>query len=401
MNYLAKTLALLAICHPALAAELTLIPGDTVFINPTNPGKNYQDLVLHTVLISTGPDESFSLEALRIDLAAGGTVGLSKSLPVDRVVGETQGLGEMLTYGMGVFLDAQLLSASGLEGLFGREMSLATSASMGPNEVLMLTRQHFSLDFTPDQLQVSVVGADKSGKQQTLSAQVAVAPQASAIAYAMPLSGAWLMTSLPSIESHHRLAPPSEYAVDFFRTGTSGNIHDGDVLDADNFFGYGADVMAAADGEVVFVIDDEVQDRTIFFPRDGESEDEAGARVQQHNMQRYASDFARAAAGNIVTIRHTGPAGAEYSSYGHLKAGSVAVKVGDVVKCGQVIGQVGDTGDSAAVHLHFQVNAGPNAFMSKSIPVTFADVEETLEGLDPGHFVKKADLNNLVGQRTM
>ena len=45
----------------------------------------------------------------------------------------------------------------------------------------------------------------------------------------------------------------------------------------------------------------------------------------------------------------------------------------------------------AAVHLHFQVNAGPNAFMSKSIPVTFSDLEETLEGVDPGHFVKKAD----------
>ena len=391
MKYLAKTLALLAICHPALAADIMLIPGDTVFINPTNPGKNYQDLVLHTVLISTGPDETFSLEALRIDLAADGMVGLSKSLPVDRIVGETQGLGEMLTYGMGVFLDAQLLSATGLEGLFNREMSLATTATMGPNEVLLLTRQHFSLDFMPDQLQVTVVGADKSGKQQTLSRQVAVAPPAAAVSYAMPVSGAWLMTSLPSIESHHRLAPPSEFAVDFFRTSAAGNIHDGDVLDANNFFGYGADVMAAADGEVVFVIDDEVQDRTVFFAKDGESEDEAGARVQQYNMQRYASDFARAAAGNIITIKHTNPAGTEYSSYGHLKAGSVAVKVGDVVRRGQVIGEVGDTGDSAAVHLHFQINAGPNAFMSKSIPVTFSDLAETLEGVDPGHFVKKTD----------
>ena len=391
MRYLAKALALLAMCHPALAADITIIPGDTLVINPTNPGKHYQDLVLHTVLISTAPDESFSLEALRIDLATGGEVGLSKSLPVDRIVGETQGLGEMLNYGMGVLLDAQMLSATGLRGLFNRDMSLATSATMGPNEVLLLTRQHFSLDFTPDQLQVTVLGADASGKQQTLSRQVKVAPQVASVSYAMPVSGAWLMTSLPSIESHHRLAPPSEFAVDFFRTGSNGNIHDGDVLDANNFFGYGANVTAAADGEVVFVIDDEVQDRAVFFAKEGESEDDVGARVQEHNMRRYAKDFARAAAGNIITIKHTSPEGHEYSSYGHLKAGSVAVKVGDVVKRGQVIGQVGDTGDSAAVHLHFQVNAGPNAFMSKSIPVTFSDLHQTLEGVDPGQFVTKAD----------
>ena len=391
MRYLAKTLALLAVFHPALAADITIIPGDTLFINATNPGKHYQDLVLHTVLISTGPGESFSLEALRIDLTAGGEAGLSKSVPIDRIVAETQGLGEMLNYGMGVLLDAQMLSATGLDGLFNRDMSLATAPTLGPNEVLMLTRQHFSLDFSPDQLQVTVVGADESGELQTVSSHVPVATRVSAISYAMPVSGTWLMTSLPSIQSHHRLAPPSEFAVDFFKVDSAGNIHDGDVLDANNFPGYGADVTAAADGEVVFVIDDEVQDRKIFFPMDGESEDEAGGRIQQYNMRRYASDFARAAAGNIITIKHTSPEGTEYSSYGHLKAGSVAVKVGDVVKRGQVIGEVGDTGDSAAVHLHFQVNAGPNAFMSKSIPVTFSDLEETLEGVDPGHFVKKAD----------
>ena len=391
MNYLTKTLALLAICHPAIAADITIVPGDTLTLNASNAAKNYQDLALQTVLISTGPDETFSIEGLRIDLAAGGKVGLSKSVPVERIVGETGELGQMLTYGMGVLLDAQVLSETGLDGLFGREMSLASSATMGPNEVLLLTRQHFSLDFTPDQLTVTAIGADESGKQQIASSHIPVATRVSAVSYTMPVSGAWLMTSLPSIQSHHRLAPPSEFAVDFFKVDASGNINDGDVLDANSFYGYGDSVMAAADGEVVFVINDEVQQRDMFFAKDGESEEEAGARVQQYNMRRYARDFARAAAGNIITIKHASPGGVEYSSYGHLKAGSVAVKVGDVVKRGQVIGEVGDTGDSAAVHLHFQVNAGPNAFMTKSLPVTFSDLRQTLEGVDPGQFVTKAD----------
>jgi Peptidase family M23 len=389
MRYLAITFALLSVSYPAIAAEITLVPGDTVFLNPTNAGKGFNDLVLHTVLVSTGPDETYRVDGLRIDLAAAGIVSLSKSVSVDRLVGETGEMGEMLQYGMGVLMDAQMLSESGLDGLFDRDMSLASTATLGPNEVLILTRQHFSVDFTPDQLQVTVLGVDQCGTPQEVSRLVPVATNAPRLNYSMPVSGAWLMTSLPSIQSHHRLAPPSEYAVDFFKVDATGSIYQGDVLDARSFFGYGAEVLAAADGEVVFVIADEVQDRELFFPQAGETEEAAGARVQQHNMQGYAADFPRAAAGNLVTIRHTTTEGVEYSSYGHLKTGSVRVKVGDTIKRGQVIAEVADTGDSAAVHLHFQVNAGQNAFMSKSLPIAFTDLQETLDGVDPGRFVKK------------
>ena len=71
--------------------------------------------------------------------------------------------------------------------------------------------------------------------------------------------------------------------------------------------------------------------------------------------------------------------------------GSVKVEVGDIVKRGQVIAEVGDTGDSAAVHLHFQINTGANAFMSKSVPVMFSDLQPTLGGVDPGRFVRKVN----------
>ena len=106
-------------------------------------------------------------------------------------------------------------------------------------------------------------------------------------------------------------------------------------------------------------------------------------------MQRYAGDFARAAAGNIIVIKHEAEGVVEYSSYGHLKSGSVAVEVGDQVSAGQVIAGVGDTGDSAEVHLHFQVNAGPNPFFSQSLPYTFVDQSRVVRGLDPGWFVQR------------
>ena len=44
---------------------------------------------------------------------------------------------------------------------------------------------------------------------------------------------------------------------------------------------------------------------------------------------------------------------------------------GDEVARGQVIGEVGDTGDSPAVHLHFQVMEGA---AMRSIPFRFAGV---------------------------
>jgi murein DD-endopeptidase MepM/ murein hydrolase activator NlpD len=161
----------------------------------------------------------------------------------------------------------------------------------------------------------------------------------------------------------------------------------GDALRVQNALGYGAPVKAAAAGEVVFVIVDDVQDRAAFMPRPGEDRNSAGQRIGAFNMQRFAKDFRRAAAGNIVTLKHQTNGAVEYTSYGHLKSGSVKLRVGDRVAQGQVIGAVGDTGDSPVVHLHFQVNAGPDAFMSKSLPAVFIDLKYPGASRDPGRFV--------------
>ncbi len=56
--------------------------------------------------------------------------------------------------------------------------------------------------------------------------------------------------------------------------------------------------------------------------------------------------------GNYVFIDH---GGGLVTWYLHMRQNSVAVQVGDVVKQGQVIGQVGNSGLSDLAHLHFQV----------------------------------------------
>ena len=55
---------------------------------------------------------------------------------------------------------------------------------------------------------------------------------------------------------------------------------------------------------------------------------------------------------NYVKVDH---GGGLVTIYGHLKKNSVQVRVGDVVRCGQRLGDIGSSGISSAPHLHFQV----------------------------------------------
>jgi murein DD-endopeptidase MepM/ murein hydrolase activator NlpD len=56
--------------------------------------------------------------------------------------------------------------------------------------------------------------------------------------------------------------------------------------------------------------------------------------------------------GNYIEILH---ANNEVSEYEHLRYNSSRVKIGETVKAGQVIAEVGNTGWSACPHLHFMV----------------------------------------------
>lgn len=63
------------------------------------------------------------------------------------------------------------------------------------------------------------------------------------------------------------------------------------------------------------------------------------------------------------------------------------MRVGQTVKQGDVIAEVGDTGDTPVVHLHFQINSGPNPYNSKSLPFDFVDTDLPGATRDPGYFV--------------
>ena len=62
-----------------------------------------------------------------------------------------------------------------------------------------------------------------------------------------------------------------------------------------------------------------------------------------------------------------------YALYAHLQPGSIKVHRGEKVHLGQVLGLVGDTGNSIVPHLHFQVTDGPSSLSSNGLPYEISD----------------------------
>jgi murein DD-endopeptidase MepM/ murein hydrolase activator NlpD len=172
-----------------------------------------------------------------------------------------------------------------------------------------------------------------------------------------PLDGAgWIAAEgCCENESHHRTAilpqngalrAGERFAIDFIRVDDQGRMAVGDHGVVDNYVGYGAPVLAAADGVVMETLD-------------GLPDQKPGIQPDQ------AGQEAAEISGNHVFIDHEN---GFYTLYGHLKPGSIGVATGDRVKAGQVIAAVGSTGGSLVPHLHFHVVNEPRLSAANGYP---------------------------------
>ncbi|HWM17062.1 MAG TPA: M23 family metallopeptidase, partial [Microbacterium sp.] len=131
-------------------------------------------------------------------------------------------------------------------------------------------------------------------------------------------------------------------------------VYDGTGSTNEQFYGFGADVLAVADGTVV-AVQDGVDESTPFASEPPESKAGFG--------------------GNQVLLEIAPDV---FAAYGHLQPDSLTVEVGDIVKAGDVLAKLGNTGPSQGPHLHFGLLDRPDLFVGKSLP--FVLEEFTLVG---------------------
>ena len=164
----------------------------------------------------------------------------------------------------------------------------------------------------------------------------------------------WLAVEGPLNTNHHRRAligfqgkifVPERYAVDWMRIGESGKLWKTDGTTNEDFYCYNETLYAVADGVVVDV-------------RDGIPDNvPVGAKPEVISVQNIA--------GNLVVLDI---GNSHYAAYAHIIPGTITVKRGDRVKSGDVIGRLGNSGNSDAPHLHFQVSSGMDALFSEGEP---------------------------------
>ena len=144
-----------------------------------------------------------------------------------------------------------------------------------------------------------------------------------------------------------RIGKPETFAIDFARL-RDGKGFAGDGARPEDWYGFGAEVLAVADGTVVAVADG--------YP------EQAPLQAITHITK--PEDFG----GNAVVLEI---APGVYAYYGHLQPGSITVAEGEQVTTGQVLGLLGNTGNSSGPHLHFGLLDDPDPLVGNSLPMAF------------------------------
>ena len=181
-----------------------------------------------------------------------------------------------------------------------------------------------------------------------------------------PFTGAWLVQNSPAdrVPSHGTRLLGTSYAIDFTpvdRNGRSARFTLASLVrpePPEHFAGFGRAVQAPVSGLVCAAHDGET-DHAAFrgLPSIGYAATQA-RRVREGWL---------GLAGNHVMIESAGL----FVSLCHLKRGSVRVRPGQWVECGEVLGACGNSGNSTEPHLHVQAMDGPDPEQASAVPITF------------------------------
>lgn len=190
----------------------------------------------------------------------------------------------------------------------------------------------------------------------------AVPVHGTAPAIGPPLRGGdWLTGNGPANQSGHRRAfipigtatIAQRFAIDYVKLGADYRTWAGDSLKNASYLAYGSDALAVADGIVVAV-------------KDSIPENIPGPRSR-------AVPITLETVGGNHVILDLG--GGRFAFYAHLQPGSLRVRLGERVRKGQVVGLVGNSGNSTEPHLHFHLSDANSPLGSEGIPYGYDSFE--------------------------
>jgi hypothetical protein len=226
----------------------------------------------------------------------------------------------------------------------------------------------FGLNLSIVKLNYELVFTDNKDKELKFNVTVTPEKYKQNAAFVFPLKGNVLVYDAHDFYAHHRrfnyeFAPIKElgihsnfmrYAYDFVLLNDKNDQYLTHGKTDEDYIGFGKEVYAIGDGEVIYATDTHNDDKTFDMNM-----------LMKDPLELY---------GNCIAIRHANGA---VSIYGHLKHNSVKVKVGDKVMTQQIIARIGVSGSSFFPHLHFEVRT---------------DITGTAEGL-PSYFSNVYQLN--------
>ena len=136
------------------------------------------------------------------------------------------------------------------------------------------------------------------------------------------------------------------FAIDYMRMDDDGHLVHGDPSDVHSYPDYGANVLAVADGKVVDTL------TTLDDQKPGHMPDPKTINLENVDGNHVVLDLGSGL----------------FAFYAHMQKGSLTVARGDEVKRGQVLGKLGNTGNTSAPHLHFHMMDGPSVLGSSGLP---------------------------------
>ncbi len=191
-----------------------------------------------------------------------------------------------------------------------------------------------------------------------------------------PLRGEWTAVRTPAyrVPSHGTEQFGLRYAFDFVRAQWKPSMRFSSknrlrqlygLVPADDFYAWARPVYSPFDGEVVMVRDGwpDVMEVNTF-------KDIFHSLRLTYSFMHAPSPGSidiRRVAGNCVVVRSEDCS----ALLAHLRSGSVSVKEGQHAQAGDPIGEVGNSGNTTAPHLHFQVMKGDDPFTATGLPCRF------------------------------